>query len=126
MFGVGTIDYVQVYVTSDTSGGGGGSGFWFGTFSGAVNGSGATGSWAYTPQPIPTFTADLAAYPYTETFTQLNVSFPFQQLSLSGSLGNTLTLITSYQSADSISGTWTLSGSDSGSGTWGGSRQYRR
>ncbi len=121
VFGAGTIHTVQVHVTSDTSGGGGGgSSFWNGIFSGTVNGTEATGTWTYTPLPYPTFNADIYAYPYSENFLQLNVSFPFQQLTLTGSMGNTLTLVTTYQTADSVSGTWTLSGSANGSGTWGG------
>ena len=118
--GVGTFHSVQITVGQ----GGGGTGEnWGGMFLGVVDGTiPVTGNWTYEGAS-GTFSATLTGFPtYNEQFQATWGTFPSSPFQVVGNLGDTLTLLISYQTGDTLGGTWTLNGIHNGSGSWGGTR----
>lgn len=122
VFGAGWSHSVSIQ-----TGSGGGGGTWMGQLSGNVNGGPANGSWMY-PSPVPLYNLGFTITfgGITEQFGTNVSSFPVNQATLQGTLGDILNITTTYQSSDSVAGTWQMSGTNSGSGTWGGRRVLSR
>ncbi len=121
--GVGAFHSVQITVGQ---GGGGGTGeSWTGLFVGAVDFLPLTfpsSAWSYEGTS-GTFTAMLSnVSTYSEQFSATGVTFPASPFQVIGNLGDTLKMIITYQTPDSLAGTWALTGSHTGGGTWGGVR----
>ncbi len=118
IFGVFTFNTVDVTIGT----GGGGNQLWSGTLSGTVDNAPAAGYWSY---PIDNPLANIVFYVSTGADTLLfggNAStWPPQNLSLvSEDLSSTLTISGELVGADSVTGTWQMSGAHTGSGTWTG------
>ncbi len=123
--GVATFHSVQITVGQGGGGGGGTGEYWAGLFVGVVDNLPLTfpnSAWSYDGTS-GTFTATLSNIAsYNEQFSATGVTFPASPLQVIGNLGDTLNLVISYQTADSLAGTWTLTGPHTGGGTWGGVR----